>query len=282
MGTAIAPVDSQQRFPADRGAALATGPARSGWAENAAPGYMRRDHILSPRVDCYMKLYFSRNPNPRLAVAVARHLEAKIELEYASPFSPGEAEKFRPLNPNLCLPILVERGKSLWEADAIACRLSRVAGSGFWRSGDEEPEMIRWLSWGKENFVRACDMVHFERGTRRRYDLGNIDPRRIEEGLARFGDACLILDAVFGEREFLVGETASYADFRMATFLPFNDVALLPLETFPRVLAWYSRLDAMPAWTNPFEGLNAPPLPEIPRMPEGPAQSSRPFGATRK
>jgi len=48
-----------------------------------------------------MKLYFSRNPNPRLAVAVAKYLKSDVEFEFASPFSPGESEKFRPLNPNL-------------------------------------------------------------------------------------------------------------------------------------------------------------------------------------
>ncbi|RVA13808.1 glutathione S-transferase family protein, partial [Mesorhizobium sp. M7A.F.Ca.US.002.01.1.1] len=70
-----------------------------------------------------MKLYFSRNPNPRLAVAVARYLETKLDFEFASPFAAGQMEKFRRLNPNLSLPILVDdEGKSLWEADAIACR----------------------------------------------------------------------------------------------------------------------------------------------------------------
>lgn len=84
-----------------------------------------------------MKLLFSRNPNPRLAVAVARYLKIDIEFEHASPFAPGQAERYRPLNPNLSIPILVEDdGTSLWEADAIACRLSRAAGSDFWRTGD--------------------------------------------------------------------------------------------------------------------------------------------------
>lgn len=36
-----------------------------------------------------MKLYFSRNPNPRLAVAVARYVDAKVGFEFASPFAPG-------------------------------------------------------------------------------------------------------------------------------------------------------------------------------------------------
>ncbi|MEQ9564301.1 MAG: glutathione S-transferase family protein, partial [Pseudomonadales bacterium] len=172
-----------------------------------------------------MKLFFSRNPNPRLAVAVARYLDANIEFEFASPLAPGEAERFLPLNPNLLLPILSDSGKSLWETDAIACRLSRLGRSSFWRTGDDEPEMIRWLSWSKENFEKACDIVHFERGTKQRYRLGPIDPKKIEEGLRLFRRSAAILEVEFSQREWLVGNSVSYADFRMAAYLPFNDVA---------------------------------------------------------
>ena len=210
------------------------------------------------------KLLFSRNPNPRLAVATARYLEAQIDFEFASPFAPGQADRYRPLNPNLSLPILVGPNGSLWEADAIACRLSRDAQSDFWRTGDDEPDMIRWLSWGKENFVRACDMVHFERGTKQRYALGPIDQSRIEEGFERFHKAAAILEAEFAGRMWLVGNRLSYADFRMATFLPFNDVAGLPLEDHPSVARWYRRLEEIEAWRDPFKGLDAPALPRVP------------------
>jgi glutathione S-transferase len=210
-----------------------------------------------------MKLFFSRNPNPRLAVATARHLQTKVEFEFAAPMAPGQAERFRPLNPNLTLPILAWPGGSLWEADAIACLLSREAGSDFWRSGGDEPDMIRWLSWGKENFVRACDIVHFERGTKQRYGLGPIDPGKIEEGLEEFRRAAAILEAELSRRQWLVGISLSYADFRMATFLPFNDVAGLPLADYPSVFAWYRRLEAIDAWRDPFDGLEAPLLPPV-------------------
>ena len=53
-------------------------------------------------------LYYSRNPNPRLAIAVARHLKAPVKLEFAEPFSPSQAEKFKALNPTQLIPILVE------------------------------------------------------------------------------------------------------------------------------------------------------------------------------
>lgn len=209
-------------------------------------------------------LYFSRNPNPRLAVAVARYLGSDVTFEWAAPFDPAQSEKFRALNPSRSIPILLENGHSLWEADAIACRLSMRAGSDFWRMGEAMPDMIRWLSWGKVNFMAACDMVHFELGTKQRYGLGPVDTTALAEGRRRFAISAAQLDAHLERREFLLECGLSYADFRMACFLPFNDVAELPIEAYPALLAWYERLFAIPAWRAPFEGLYAPELPTIP------------------
>ena len=85
--------------------------------------------------------------------------------------------------------------------------------------------MIRWISWGKANFVHACDMVHFERGTKQRYGIGPIDTDEIAKGLEMFHRVpALILEAHLASREWLTGGAPSYADFRMATFLPYNDI----------------------------------------------------------
>lgn len=208
-------------------------------------------------------LYYSRNPNPRLAAAVARYLQAPVRLEWAAPFDPARSGFFRELNPSLRIPILVENGVALWEADAIACRLSQMTGSDFWRMGAAMPDMIRWISWGKENFVRACDMVSFERGTRLRYGLGPTDPAAVADGFARFHEAAAQLNAYLTGRDWLVGDSPSHADFRMATFLPFNDLMLLPLSDYPALAAWERRLGGLPFWDDPFEGLDAPALPPV-------------------
>jgi glutathione S-transferase len=209
-------------------------------------------------------LYFSRNPNPRLALATARHLMAPVKFEWAAPFDPAHSERFRALNPSLRIPILVENGKSLWEADAIACRLSMMVGSNFWRMDGDMPDMIRWISWGKTNFVHGCDMVHFEYGTKQRYDLGQVDIVKISEGDALFRESAMQLDAHLKGRTSLLDSGLSYADFRMATFLPFNDVAGLPLSEYSNLARWYQILSSIAAWSDPFEGLDAPDLPEIP------------------
>jgi glutathione S-transferase len=53
-------------------------------------------------------LHYSRNPNSLLVVAVARHLGAPVDLAYARPFDPDQAERFRALNPSQLIPILEE------------------------------------------------------------------------------------------------------------------------------------------------------------------------------
>ena len=211
-----------------------------------------------------MKLYFSRNPNPRLAVAVARFLGFEGAFAHAAPLAPGQSDRFRPLNPNLLLPILEIAPRPLWEADAIACYLSRRMGARLWRTDDEEPEMIRWISWGKENFVAACDKVNWERATKPRYGIGPCDEAAAEEGLNQFHKSAKLLEAELAGRPFLVGDELSYADFRMATFLPFNADAKLPLEDYPALRQWYARLEQIEAWRDPFKGLTAPPLPPVP------------------
>jgi glutathione S-transferase len=210
-------------------------------------------------------LYFSRNPNPRLAVAVARYLQAPVSLEFASTFAPENAAKFKALNPTQLLPILVEDGHSLWEADAIACRLSMMMGSNFWRMDHETPEMIRWISWAKANLVWAFDIVHWEYGTKQRYGFGPVDQDKVTEGEALFHKSAGILNDHLKDRVHLLDSGLSYADFRMATFLPYNDVAGLPVADYPNVERWYEGLLRLPFWAVPFAGLKAPELPVVPK-----------------
>lgn len=208
-------------------------------------------------------LHASRNPNPRLAAAAARFIGADVDIVFATPLAPGQDQRFRPLNPTLLLPILEEDARSTWECDAVACRLAMLTGSDFWPLDERLPELVRWISWGKENFVRGCDMVQFELGTKRRYALGPPVARVIEEGTALFHRAAALLDAEL-RGDWLLGDRPSYADFRMATFLPFNDIMQLPLARYRAVAAWHDRLLGLDAWRDPFEGVDMPELPPIP------------------
>jgi len=202
-----------------------------------------------------MKLYYSRNLNPRVAVAAARYLGSQVEYVKASPRHPDHESAFRALNPNALVPILVEADRTLWETDAIVCRLSALAGSDFWRVGDPLVDMIKWISWGTNHLTSAASILYFDRLIRPNFSDQGADPALIDEALRDFASAAAILDAELEGRNWLVGDHISYADFRVATALPFAERAGLPLAGLGNVKRWHDQLWAIDAWRAPFEGL---------------------------
>jgi glutathione S-transferase len=86
---------------------------------------------------------------------------------------------------------------------------------------------------------------------------------QVESGLSEFASSAAILERRLGASDWLVGDHVTYADFRVACVLPFADLAGLPLADFPRIEGWHARLMKIPAWRDPFAGLDAPELPPI-------------------
>jgi glutathione S-transferase len=99
--------------------------------------------------------------------------------------------------------------------------------------------------------------------TKQRYGIGPVKQEQVESGLSEFASSAAILDRHLRAADWLVGNAVTYADFRVACVLPFADLAGLPLNDFPRLEAWHARLMEIPAWRDPFAGLNAPELPPI-------------------
>ena len=132
-----------------------------------------------------MKLYYSSNLNPRVAVCVARHLGSPVDYVAASPRDPANTEAFRAINPNALVPVLVDGERRIWETDAIACYLSRTAGSDFWRTGDDAPEMVMWLSWAAYHFNNAGGALYFDKLIRPRFGLEPADPKFVAESTPR-------------------------------------------------------------------------------------------------
>lgn len=202
-----------------------------------------------------MKLYYSRNLNPRVAVAVARHLEAPVEFVRASPRNPGNEPAFRAINPNTLVPVLVEAHRTLWETDAIACRLAALTGSDFWPGGDHAPELQMWLSWSAHHFTRTASVFYWENVMKPMLGLGVPDGDALQEGAREFHRFAAVLETALSTDTWLVGKKVSYADFRVATALPFAEPSLLPLQHYPHIREWHGRLWQLPAWKDPFEGL---------------------------
>lgn len=199
-------------------------------------------------------LYYTHNLNPRVAVAVARHLDAPVTFRRVDPMGADRAEIIE-LNPNSFAPVLVEDGREpLWETDAIAFRLSNNAGGSFWPVERHE-EMLRWISWSAHHFTLAGSTFYFENIIVPQFMGRDPDTRLLESTGHDFRRFAGILDETLRDREWLVGDRLTYADFRVASALPFAERAQLPLDEFLNVKAWHDRLWAIDAWRAPFAGL---------------------------
>jgi glutathione S-transferase len=202
-----------------------------------------------------LQLYYSHNLNPRLAVAVARHLASPVTFVAASPMHPDQIEAFRTINPNTRVPVLTTDERNYWEADAIACKLSALAGSDFWRTDASAPEMIMWISWATHHLNRAGDVFYFWKLIAPSFMDFQPDQGVFDEAMQNWLAFMKILDRQLAGKEWLVGDSVSYADFRVGTCFPFADAASLPLDEFPEVKRLADQLMDIDAWRDPFAGL---------------------------
>lgn len=201
-------------------------------------------------------LIYSPNLNPRLCVAVARYLGADLTYRAAASLTPDERASFHNLNPMGRFPVLQHPGgTTLWETDAIICHLSRQLGSDLWRQDDSQPDMIRWLSWSAYHLIPAGDVHYFENVVRPTFSDQPELPQIMQQSMQRFRDCAAVLNDWLQAREWLVGDRLSYADFRVATLMPFAAPSLLPVDDYPHILRHAAQLNALPHWTDPFHGL---------------------------
>ena len=142
-----------------------------------------------------MKLYYSKNLNPRLAVAAARYLNSPVEFVAADPQNPANKEKFRPLNPNC--PGSGSRGK--WQnpvgGGCDCASLVSIGEVGFLARGMmPQPDMIRWVSWATHHLNRAADPLYFFRVVWPTFSTETPPQQEMEQGLADFRRHGAVLD----------------------------------------------------------------------------------------
>ena len=83
------------------------------------------------------------------------------------------------------VPVLVEGDRTLWETDAIACRLSSIAKSDLWPTDERAPELQMWISWGTHHFTRAASTFYWEFVIKPIIGDTSVDTRALDEAADR-------------------------------------------------------------------------------------------------
>jgi glutathione S-transferase len=200
-----------------------------------------------------MKLYYSESLNPRKACAVARHVGLPVEFVLVD-LGSGEhrTDAFRRLNPNAKVPVLLERGRSLWEANAIMCRLAQLANHPLWPTDERQADVIRWLGWDAANFTHHGGRLYFEKLIKPHIGLGPPDPGQVRSVTEAFCESAAILDRHFARSRWAAGDAPSIADFALGASLPYARQADIPYAAFANVARWYADLESLAGWSEPF------------------------------
>lgn len=203
-----------------------------------------------------MKLYYAEYLNPRKVCAAARHLHSPVEFVRVQLANGQVLPEFAALNPNRRVPVLEDDGRVLWESNAIMIYLARKAGSDLWPEDERQIEVLRWLFWDANHFSRHGGALYFQ-GVIKPMFGRTPDPAAVEEATGFFRFFAKVLDDHLRDRRYLVGDTLTVADFAVGAALPYAERAKIPLAEFPAVARWHERLNALPAWREPFPAAKA-------------------------
>lgn len=191
------------------------------------------------------------SPNSRKVMAVARHLQAPVELQYLD-FFRGDLQSaaYRVLNPNAMVPTLADGDLVLWESNAINWYLAEGHPQAGLLPADRRgrAEVQRWLSWELAHFNRALGVLSFEAVAKPAFMQQPGDPHLIAwagRELQRFAP---VLDAAVKGREALVGPGVTIADYAMIHLEGFKDAVPFDWSPYPQLNAYVERMRQLPHW----------------------------------
>jgi glutathione S-transferase len=177
--------------------------------------------------------------NVRKPLAIAAHLGIPVENIPVRPMDPVVKEKY----PCARVPFMEEGDFILGESNAIMVYLASKAKSDLYPDDPKRrAEVNQWLSWDNAHWTPAYQPIQFERLIKKLLGLGEADEAVIAATLEKFKREAGYLDAHLKNRDFLIGSTATLADFAVGAGLTHAKAMDLPLGDYPSLKAWNARV----------------------------------------
>jgi glutathione S-transferase len=203
-----------------------------------------------------MRLYqHPLSSNSRRAMLAATHLGVALELVEINLGSPEDRRRLVEVNPNSKVPVLEHDGMLLWESCAIMQYLADLTPGQTVYPQDlrARADVNRWMFWAAQHFAPAIGIFTWENVWKKFVEGTDPDPAELARGTEELTAAAKVLDGYLAARQWLVGDSVTLADFAVSASLMYIDKARVPVEPYPNILAWFERVQALPAWqhTNP-------------------------------
>jgi glutathione S-transferase len=199
-----------------------------------------------------MRLYHHpMSSNARRVHMTAVHLQIPLELVLVD-LSKGEQRRpeFLKMNPAGRVPVLEDDGLFLTESHAIMQYLAdQVDGQTLYpRAPRARADVTRWLFWSAQHFQPAIGVLNWENFIKPMIGRGPADPVEVKRGEALVAECAGLLDQRLDGRTWVAQDQLTLADFALATALTTLEPARLPVKHFANLMAWFKRVQELPAW----------------------------------
>lgn len=199
-----------------------------------------------------MKLYIHpASPNCVKVLMAASLLGVRLDIEVVDlPSGAQRSPEFLALNPNGRVPVLVDGGFVLWEANAILQYLAAdQPAPALWPADlRAQADVTHWLSWDLAYLAAAVRPFQWERMLKPMLGLGGPDAAVLEAAAEPLARCAGVLDQALAGRAWLVGNALTLADVSVACRLMYAEAARLPLDGHGEVRRWREAIAATDAW----------------------------------
>ncbi|WP_039018229.1 glutathione S-transferase family protein [Halocynthiibacter namhaensis] len=199
-----------------------------------------------------IKLYcFGESGNAYKAALPLELSGLNWEAVYVDFFNGGSrTEEFQEINVMGEVPALVDGDLTLTQSGAIQAYISEKSDKFAGETPDERREVLRWVLWDNHKLSSQAGMTRF---------LMNFLPedKRPQEVIAfsqgRLKNAYKTLNTALEDRDWLVGNGPTNADFSCCGYLFYPEPFGFDRSAWPHIDAWLSRIEALPGYKHPYD-----------------------------
>jgi glutathione S-transferase len=200
-----------------------------------------------------MHLYYHPlSSNARRVTMAAQHLGIKLDLVEINLASQDDRRRLKEVSDFGKIPVLLDDDFVLTESCAIMQYLadSKPGQTIYPHDPLARADVNRWMFWACQHFSPAVAIFGWENLWKKLVEGTEPDPVELARGSRFLAIAAAVLDTHVANRQWLVGDSVTIADYAVAAPLMYMDRARLPLEQYANLLAWFGRVQGLPAWRN--------------------------------
>jgi len=148
-------------------------------------------------------------------------------------------------------PVLETQGKKLTQSGVILTYLAQKSGKFAPANEDAKLEALRWILFDNHKFTSYLATYRFLKA----FLPQAPDPNVVAFLKGRFDAAAAVVEKHLAGSKFMVGDTATIADFSLAgyVFYPVEEHGYDWGKSHPNIHAWTERVRALPGWKDPYD-----------------------------